>query len=163
MTKSVALFAMVAGKDMLSKPGNCLTSVLSRGTMGGMNKTMLLVGSVLLIVMAIAMVAVLNRTGSTATSSDVRARAAVGKTLQFNATVNTIDEAAGIVAVDNMYLADESRSGEPKSMGSWSVTAPAGFNFSSISEGMRIVIGIDPKTLMAQTRTVTALTIAQAQ
>jgi hypothetical protein len=154
---------MVSGACVLSKPIDRLTSILLRGTMDGMNKTMLLVGSVVLIVMAIAMVAVLNRTGSAATSSDVRARAAVGKTLQFNATVNTIDEAVGIVTVDNMYLADESRSGEPKSMGSWSVTAPAGFNFASLSEGMRIVIGIDPKTLLAKDHTVTALTITPAQ
>lgn len=154
---------MVSGACVLSKPIERLTSILLRGTMGCMNKTMLLFGSILLIILAIAMVAILNRTSSTATSSDVRARAAVVKTLQFNATVNSIDETAGTVAVDNMYLADESRSGDPKSMGSWTVTAPTGFNFASVSEGMRIIIGIDPKTLLAENHTVTALTITPAQ
>lgn len=119
---------------------------------------MFLFGSVILIILAIPLVSLVSKSGSS-TSGDVRARAAVVKTLQMNGTVNNIDEAKGIVVLDNVYLADESRSGDAKSMGTWTVTPPTNFNFASLLPGQSIVMNIDSKTFLATSHTVTALTI----
>jgi len=121
------------------------------------NSNLLLFGSVILIVLAIPLVSLLSRPRNSA--EDVRARAAVVNTLQMNGTVASVDEVKGVLTLDNVYLADESRSGEAKSLGSWEVTAPANFNFASISPGQTIIMNIDSKTFLAQSHTVTALTI----
>jgi len=123
------------------------------------NKNVFLFGSVVLVVLAIPLVSLLSRTGSPSTSGDVRARAGVAAALQLNGTVNSVDEAKGTLVVDNVYLADESRSGEAKGMGAWIVTAPAGFNFASVAPGQRILVSIDSKTFLAETHTVTAVSI----
>lgn len=128
-----------------------------------MNKNMFLLGSVFLIILAVAMVALLNRGTSPSGSEDIRARAAVTKSLQLNGTVANIDESTGTIIVDNVYLADNSRVGEATSMGTWTVTAPPNFNMASIAPGQNVVMGIDSKTFLAQSRTVTALTIVPAQ
>lgn len=105
------------------------------------------------------MVSLLSRTGSSSSGVDVRARAGITKALQLTGTVASVDESKGTLVVDNAYLADESRSGEPKSLGSWTVTAPSEFNFASISPGQQVAIGIDSKTFLVEGHTVTALTI----
>lgn len=124
-----------------------------------MSKNVLLYGSIILIISAIALVALLDRTGSTSQSSDVRARAAQTKTLQLNGTVTSVDETAGTMVLENVFLADESRKGEAKGLGKWTVTAPVNFNFATVFPGQSVVMGIDPKSFMAQTHTVTALTV----
>ena len=124
------------------------------------NKNVLLLGSIGLIVLAIGLVAILDRTSSTSSpESDIRARAATVKTLQMNGTVTSIDQTNGSLTVDNMYFADVSRSGEATNLGTWVVTVPANFNLDSVSPGTNVVIGIDDKTLLANKHTVTALTI----
>jgi hypothetical protein len=122
-------------------------------------KNLLLFGSLGLIFLAIALVAILNRFASPSASGDVRARAAITNTLQLEGTVRSTDEAKGTLILDNAYLADESRSGDPKSLGSWIVTVPAGFSLGSVFPGQTVLVGIDSKTLIAETRSVTALTV----
>lgn len=124
-----------------------------------MNKNVLLLGSVLLIILAVALVSLLSRTSSTSDGTDVRARAAVTKNLQLNGTVTSLDETNGTLVVEGAYLADESRAGDPQNLGSWTVTAPFEFNFSSVSAGQQVTIGIDAKTFLVQSHTVTALSI----
>ncbi len=125
-------------------------------------KNFILLGSVVFILLAVALVSLLNRTSTSAPTSDVRARAGVTKMLRLNGTVSSVDESGGTIVVDNVYFADESRAGEAKSLGTWTVTAPANFNLSSVSPGQTIVMGIDAKTFLADTHTVTALTITPA-
>lgn len=124
------------------------------------HKNLLLLGSVIFILLAVALVAILDRTGSSSGSSDVRARASATNALQLNGTVNSVDEIQGTLLVDNVYLADESRSADAQNLGSWIVTAPpGGFNFASVSPGQSVKIGIDAKTFLVESRTVTAFTI----
>jgi len=124
------------------------------------NRNVLLLGSIGLIVLAIGLVAILDKTSSTTSpESDIRARAATVKALQMNGTVASINQTNGTVTVDNMYFADLSRSGEAQNYGTWVVTVPANFNLDSVSPGTNVVIGIDDNTLLANKHTVTALTI----
>jgi hypothetical protein len=123
------------------------------------NKNIFLFGSVILVALAIPLVSILGRIGSSSTTGDVRARASATNALQMNGTVSSIHEIDGTLVVDNIYLADESRAGDAKSLGSWTVTAPGGFNFASVSLGQPIVMGIDAETFLAETHTVTALSI----
>jgi hypothetical protein len=118
-----------------------------------------LIGSLVLIVLAVGLVAVLDRTSSSSSDTDVRARAATTKTLQLNATVVSTDEVKGTLSVADVYFADNSRSGDAKNFGNWIVTAPANFNFASMTPGQSIVIGIDGTTFLATRHTVKALTI----
>lgn len=124
------------------------------------NKTVILFASVALTIMGIAIVAIINRTGSpSGSSTDVRARASGATTLQFNATVDSIDAASGAIIVNDMYMADTSRVSEAKNLGTWTVTPPFNVNTAILTPGAKIVIGIDPKTFLAQSHSLTAVTI----
>ena len=128
--------------------------------MNYMNKNMLLVGSLVLIVLAIGMVAILEKTTSKNDSTtDVRARAATVKSLQINATIESIDEISGAITVQNVYFADVSRSGDAKDMGTWIVTPPLSFSTVTLTPGMKVLIGVDSKTFLAAKRTLTATSI----
>lgn len=125
-----------------------------------MNKNMLLVGSLVLIVLAIGMVAIIDKTTSKQdATTDVRARAATSKNLMVNATVESVDENTGKITVQNVYFADNSRAGEAKDMGTWIVTPPDSFNTASLSPGTKVAIGVDAKSFLAIKRTMTAATI----
>jgi hypothetical protein len=127
------------------------------------NKNVLLIGSIVLIVLAIGLVTLLERTSSsTATSTDVRARAAVAKTLQVNATVISVDETKGLITVSDLYFADVSRSGEAKNLGTWVVTPPPTFGVGSLSPGTSVVIGVDAASFLVSEHTLTAVTITPA-
>lgn len=124
------------------------------------NKNVLLFGSIGFIVLAIGLVTILDRFSSPQeTSTDVRARAAVTNTLQLHGTVSSVDEAKGTVTLSDVYFADASRSGDAKNLGVWTVTAPPAFNFASVAPGMFVTVGVDAKTFLATSHTVTALTL----
>jgi hypothetical protein len=127
------------------------------------NPNMFLVGSVVLILLAVALVAILDRTSPTGNSADVRARATTKQALTLLATVATVDEAKGTIQVDNMQFADNSRAGTAQNLGSWVVTAPAGFNFASVSTGVQVAIGVDPQTFQISKHALTALSLAPAK
>ncbi|OGG11503.1 hypothetical protein A2Z00_02610 [Candidatus Gottesmanbacteria bacterium RBG_13_45_10] len=123
-------------------------------------KNLFLLGSVGLIILAIALVAILDRTKSPSTSStDVRARAATSKTLVINAIVDSIDQTKNEIIVSGAYFSDQNRSGEAKNLGTWIVTPPYGFDFLSIFQGSVVAISIDPVTFMASSHTLNALSI----
>ena len=121
---------------------------------------MLLIGSLVLIVLAIGMVAILDKTTSKQDSTtDVRARAAQTKNLMVNAVVESVDETTGKITVQNVYFADRSRAGEAKDMGTWIVTPPSSFETSTLTPGTKVTIGVDAKSFLAIKRTMTAVTI----
>jgi hypothetical protein len=125
------------------------------------NKTNLfLFGSIILIVLAIALVAILDKTApSSSNTEDVRARAGTQYALKFLGMVNTVNELKGTVDVVNVQLADSNRTGAPTNLGEWIVTVPAGFNYSSISQGMTVTIGVDATTFKVTNHVVTAITL----
>lgn len=128
----------------------------------GMNKNTLLVGSLGLIILAIGMVAILDKTTqSKSASTDVRARAATTKNLMIDGVVQSVNEVNNTLIVERVIFADTSRSGPAKDMGTWIVTPPASFSIASISPGAKVLIGVDAKTFLASKRTMTAMTIVQ--
>ncbi len=127
------------------------------------NKNVFLLGSVVLIVLAIALVAVIDRVRTpTGSSTDVRARAAQTKTLKMNGTVTAIDETKGTVTVADVYFADESRSGEPTNLGTWTVIPPATFSYGSVTTGTPVAIGVDAATFNITSHSLTAITLTPA-
>jgi hypothetical protein len=126
------------------------------------NKNMLFYGSVGLIILAIALVGILNRTRSSQDpDTDVRARASATTALKLNGVIIMIDPEQGTITVDNIYFADTSRSGDAKNLGRWTVTPPANIALSEFSPGMNIAIGVDPKTFLATAHTLTALSVVR--
>lgn len=124
-------------------------------------RNFLLFGSFAIIVLGVALVTILNKTQSTTSSdTDVRARAATVNALQVDATVVSVDAGKGTLAVSDLYFADTSRSGDAKNFGNWTVSAPANFDFTTVSTGMNVVIGVDSKTFLTTAHTLTAVSIA---
>ena len=125
------------------------------------NPNLLLVGSVVFILLAVALVAILDKSSSSSNSAnDVRARAATHQALALVGTVSAVDEGKGTVTVDNVLFASNT-SGQ--NLGSWIVTAPSGFNFATVSPGMKLTIGVDATTFQVTTHTMTALTLVPAK
>ena len=124
---------------------------------------MFLIGSVVLILLAIALVAILDKTSPSGSGNDVRARATTQASLSLQGTVSSIDQAKGTLLMDNLLLADANRAGVVQNLGSMVVTAPAGFDFTTVSPGMKVTIGIDSATFKVTSQTVTALTIVPAK
>ncbi len=118
-----------------------------------------LFGSVVLILFAVVLVTILNKSSPAGSSTDVRARAGTQNTLKFTGVVSSVIEAKGTIGVTRVQLADSNRSGEPKNLGDWTVTAPAAFNFASLTPGMAVTIGIDPNTFNIASHAVTAITL----
>lgn len=118
-----------------------------------------LFGSVVLILLAIALVAILAKTAPTGSSTDVRARAGTQNTLKLVGVVDSVNETKGTMLVTGVQFADANRAGAPQNLGDWTVTAPAAFNFASISPGSTVTIGIDANTFNIASRAVTAVTL----
>jgi hypothetical protein len=124
------------------------------------NKTYLVfVGSFVLILLTVALVAIIGKAVPAGSSSDIRARAGTQNALKFVGVVTSVDEAKGTLQVTGVQLADTSRSGEAQNYGNWTVTAPPAFNFASVSPGMTITIGVEPTTFNVPSHAVTALTL----
>jgi hypothetical protein len=118
-----------------------------------------LFGTIVLILLAVVLVAVLNRSSPTSSPADVRARAGAKSTLKLIGVVNSVNEAKGTIGVTGVHFADSNRAGAPQDFGDWTVTAPAAFNFASISPGSTVTIGIDANTFNIASRAVTAVTL----
>lgn len=122
------------------------------------NSNALLFGSIILILLAVGLVAILDRT-SPSQSSDIRARAGTAVTLKLIGTVDTIDESKGTITASGVHFASSNLSGEVKDLGTFTITPPAGFNYASISVGGKITVGLDAKSFDIPSHTMTAITL----
>lgn len=120
------------------------------------SRTLVYVGSSLaLIIVAIVFSSFLNRREPAETSSsDIRARANAPGLIKVTGLVNEVNETEGTILVENLAFEDAT-----KSLGTWTVTAPISFSVSSAFPGAKLVITVDPPTMMAQSRTLTATEI----
>lgn len=121
------------------------------------SKNALLFGSVALIVLAITVTTILERTKQTATNEDVRTRASAVGTLTMKGIVSSVDETKGVVIVDNVQFEDQASAG--KNLGTWTVTPPSTFNLASLYSGAKVALIVNPTTFLAATRTLTATEI----
>ena len=118
-----------------------------------------LFGSVILIILAVALVAILNKSTPAASSTDVRTRAGTQYTLKLTGVVNAVNEAKGTIEVTGVQFADSNRAGEPQNLGDWTVTAPAAFNFASVPPGTTVTIGVNATTFNVASHIMTAITL----
>lgn len=121
------------------------------------SKNALLFGSVGLIVLAITVTTILERTKQTAGGEDVRARASATGTLTMKGIVSAVDETKGVVIVDNVQFEDQATTG--KNLGTWTVTPPKTFSLASLYSGAKIALTVKPTTFLAATHTLTATEI----
>lgn len=119
-------------------------------------------GSVAMIVAAVALTALINFSKTDSTTTDVRARASAN-TLQLTGTVVSTDETTGIIIVQNVQFAEESRSGPGKNLGTWQVTPPPSFAISQAFPGAQLTITIQAASFDINLREVTATQITVAR
>lgn len=115
-------------------------------------------GSVAMIVAAITLTALINFSKTDSTTTDLRAKAGAN-TLQLVGTVASVDEVTGTITVENVSLAENSRSGPGKNLGTWTVTVPATFNISQAFPGAQLTITINAQMFNIDSREITATDI----
>lgn len=124
------------------------------------NSFMYLGGSVALIIAAIAVTAVIDRSKNSQTSSeDIRTKAGTSTSLQFTGSVATVDQTKGVFSVDNLQFASSAQTNQTNLLGQWTVTPPPSFNIASLGAGSRVTMTVDPTTFLITSHTVTATQI----
>lgn len=103
------------------------------------DNTFLYIASTLaFILLGIILTAVINNTNNS--SQDIRSKASATSGVEGTAVITTIDSETNTIIVDNLAF----KSSPDKNLGSWTVTAPTAFNYSSIIVGNTITVIIDP-------------------
>ncbi|MCL4360597.1 hypothetical protein M1555_05110 [Patescibacteria group bacterium] len=125
------------------------------------NSTHYIIVSVLLIIMAIAATAVVNRAKSPETNTtDIRAKASAVSTLKLTATVTEVNATQGTFTIENTRFADNA---EGADLGTWTVTPPPLYTLATLSPGSRVTITFDPQSFLATQHTVSATQITVGQ
>lgn len=120
------------------------------------NNIFFFIGSVLLIIIAIAITTIVEKNASSKdTSTDVRARAGVASTLELIGSVSSIDFASNVLILDMVKFPGN----DEQSLGTWTVTPPAGFSLSTLTAGKKIRLKVNASTFLATSHTVTATEI----
>jgi len=126
---------------------------------GNKNSLLLFIGSVsfvLLGVFVIAFIGLSPGSNSSGGSQDIRAKAGVVSTSKLIGVVDTIDETAGTIKVNNLKF--ESTDNPNATLGTWTVKVEGGIK-SDIVNGVKVRLSILPGTMKAKTHTVTATAV----
>ncbi|MBI5448814.1 hypothetical protein HY948_00695 [Candidatus Gottesmanbacteria bacterium] len=124
------------------------------------SKNALLVGPLILVVAAIAVTAILDRTKQADTASgDIRTRASATGSLSMTATVASVDQIKGTIMVDNLRFDNKNGGSTGNSLGSWTVTAPQNINLNSLFPGTKVTLIVSPSTFLTTSHTLTATDI----
>ncbi|OGG23749.1 hypothetical protein A3A79_00890 [Candidatus Gottesmanbacteria bacterium RIFCSPLOWO2_01_FULL_43_11b] len=111
-------------------------------------------GSLALIIVAVVFSGFLNRQQASQSSADIRARASAPGMVKVTGVVSEVNEVEGIIIVDDVRFEDST-----KSLGTWSVTPPSGFSLTSAFSGAKLIITVNPPTMLAESKTLSALEI----
>lgn len=124
------------------------------------SKNALLVGPLILVVAAIAVTAILDRTKQADTATaDIRTRASATGSLSMTATVASVDQIKGTMKVDNLRFDNKNGGATGNSLGTWTVTAPSAANLNALFPGTNVVLIVNPSTFLTTTNTLTATEI----
>lgn len=115
----------------------------------------LFIGSIAFIFVALGFVTILNSTSNSGESTDVRAKAGAISTLKLTGTVRSVDTAKHTFVLSDLVFSDTKNKGG-KSLGTWTVSAPPGYNLGTIPVGREVTIIINSSTMLATSHTVTA-------
>ncbi len=117
-------------------------------------------GPLILVVVAIAVTAILDRTKQTDISSgDIRTRASATGTLSMTATVASVDQTKGTIMVDNLRFDNKNGGSTGNPLGTWTVTAPPSANLNTLFPGTKVSLIVNPSTFLTTSRTLTATEI----
>ncbi len=112
-------------------------------------------GSLGLIVAAIVFSSIFNRTSNPQEeTANIQTRAASPSMIKVTGVVARVDTASGTIIVNDLRFTDST-----KSLGTWTVTPPPSFNSASAFPGSILTITVDPPTMLAIKRTLTATEI----
>ena len=108
-------------------------------------------GSVALLIVSIGIIALLQGRATSTEGEDVRARAGATSNLEITGTITSVDYDNTLFVISNTRF----KNGE-QTLGSWTVTPPAGFSLSSLSSGKTVTLLVRPETFDASTHTLSA-------
>lgn len=98
---------------------------------------------VCIVVAAITTAIISSVKNNQAAPADIRARAGIVDIVKLTGTLTNIDTAKGILTVNNVTLAPDSRTGPATNYGTWTVTPPQSFNLSAAVTGKTITFTIN--------------------
>jgi hypothetical protein len=117
-------------------------------------------GSLLLVVVAIAITTILNRTSSPTTQGeDIRAKAGSTNTMQVKGVVSEVDAPGSKLKLDNVTFVSSDNS---SNLGLWTVSAPQ-VDLSTLPVGSKVILTIDSATFLISAHTMTATQIKTTQ
>jgi len=112
------------------------------------NTFVYIISTVSLIFFGIILTAVINKTKS----NDVGVRASATAGIEAAAIITAVDNEKNSITVNELAFA----SSENKKLGTWVITAPSSFVFSSVIPGNTVTLKIDSKSFDIQNHTLTA-------
>lgn len=115
-----------------------------------------IITSLALIVFAIIFTDILdNVKNASSDTADIRTRANTPNLVKVEGIISKVNEADQSVVVDNLHFV-----GGRQNLGKWTVTVPPRVNLFGVAEGTRVTITVDPPTMIATSRTLTATEIS---
>lgn len=121
----------------------------------GKGSSWLYIGSIGLVIVAIAITAVIDRTKSS--QEDIRAKAGLTTGQVATAVVSSFNESVGALLVTNFAIGKNGTSTNTTQI--WTIELPSTVNTASLGEGARVTMKLDPKTVNISTRTARALEV----
>lgn len=121
----------------------------------GKGSSWLYIGSIGLVIAAIAITAVIDRTKSS--QEDIRAKAGVISGQMATAVVSSVNESVGALLVTNFAIGENRASGNANQV--WTIELPAEANTAVLSPGVRVRMKLDPKTVNIGSSTARALEV----
>ena len=121
----------------------------------GKGSSWLYMGSISLVIAAIAITAIIDRNKSR--QEDIRAKAGVVSGQMATAVVSSVNQSAGLLLVTNFTIGENGTSTNTSQI--WTVELLSGSNTAILSSGVRVTMKLDPKTVNISTRTARALEV----
>lgn len=116
-----------------------------------------LIAAVMLIVVGIITTSLISSVKDRDSTTDIRAKAGNTNTLKLFGTISGVNDIEGTVIVTNVEFSRDSRSGDAKNYGTWTVTPPANFQFSSAAPGLSTTFTVETISFDVSSKKVAAV------
>lgn len=121
----------------------------------GKGSNWLYIGSIALVIAAIAITAVIDRSKSS--QEDIRAKAGLTTGQMATAVVSSVNESVGALLVTNFAIGENGTSTSASEI--WTIELAVTTNTAALTPGARVVMKLDPTTVNISTRTARALEV----
>lgn len=116
-----------------------------------------IIAAVMLIVVGIITTTLISSVKDKDTTSDIRAKAGSTNTLKLTGTISGVNDVEGTITVTNVEFSKDSRSGDAKNYGTWTVTPPTGFAFGSAAPGLPATFTVEAASFNVASKKVVAV------